>query len=379
MNDDEIAIKVTKVSKVFKLPHEQQNSIKSRLINHKKRGYEIQEALKDVSFEIHKGDFFGIVGKNGSGKSTLLKILSGIYTPSAGSVEVKGKLTPFIELGVGFNPELSGRDNVFLNGALLGFNRKQMEEMYDEIVDFAEIERFMDQKLKNYSSGMQVRLAFSIAIRANTDILVLDEVLAVGDAAFQQKCFDYFAELKERGTTVVLVTHDMSSVKRFCNRAMIISNGFVEAIGRPNDIADLYAEENIAKTIEPEENHTKTNLRVDIIKSSLESGQAIELNILHAGYTQDFYIGISIQSNGFAFGEYNSKSITTYGSSSKLTIETVNLNPGKYVLGVALLHRETGAVIDFDTKAAEFIVKGSDDQRGGAMKIHGVWSNVDEA
>src|SRR5690606_31573026 len=154
-----------------------------------KRTYEKQQVLKNISFEIKKGEFVGIVGRNGSGKSTLLKLLAGIYSPDKGSIEVNGKLVPFIELGVGFNPELTGRENVFLNGALLGFNRKEMQAMYKDIVEFAELERFMDQKLKNYSSGMQVRLAFSIAIRAQSDILLIDEVLAVGDAAFQQKCY----------------------------------------------------------------------------------------------------------------------------------------------------------------------------------------------
>src|SRR3989338_923632 len=158
-----IAIKVSHVSKSFHLPHESQNSIKGKLINFNKRGYEVQEALKDISFEVHKGDFFGIVGRNGSGKSTLLKLLAEIYQPTSGAVSVAGRLVPFIELGVGFNHELTGRENVYLSGALSGFSRKEMDAMYDDIVDFAELAPFMDQKLKNYSSGMQVRLAFSVA------------------------------------------------------------------------------------------------------------------------------------------------------------------------------------------------------------------------
>ena len=184
---DEIAIKVENISKTFKLPHEKTNSIKGAFVNfyRRNRTYEKQEVLKDISFEVKEGEFFGIVGRNGSGKSTLLKMLAGIYSPSKGSITINGKLTPFIELGVGFSPELTGRENVYLNGSLLGFNRQEMDEMYDEIVEFAELEKFMDQKLKNYSSGMQVRLAFSIAIRVKSDILVLDEVLAVGDEAFQ--------------------------------------------------------------------------------------------------------------------------------------------------------------------------------------------------
>ena len=242
------AIRVVNINKTFKLPHEQHSGLKQLLINtlkgKRKKGYEVQHVLKDLSFEVEKGDFFGIVGRNGSGKSTLLKVLAGIYTPDNGSIEVDGSLVPFIELGVGFNPELTGRENVYLNGALLGFNRDEIGEMYQDIVDFAEIKDFMDQKLKNYSSGMQVRLAFSIAIRAKSDILVLDEVLAVGDESFQRKCYQYFAEVKRKRQTVILVTHGMDTVLQFCNKAMLIDKGHKTVIGSPREIAQIYRELN---------------------------------------------------------------------------------------------------------------------------------------
>lgn len=248
MNDD-IAIKVDSLSKTFRLPHEKNTSIKGAVLNFykRKRTYEKQQVLQDVSFEIKKGEFFGIVGRNGSGKSTLLKMLAGIYSPSKGAIHINGKLTPFIELGVGFNPELTGRENVFLNGALLGFNRKEMNILYKDIVDFAELERFMDQKLKNYSSGMQVRLAFSIAIRAKSDILLIDEVLAVGDVAFQQKCYEYFDRLKEEKRTIILVTHDMSAIKQFCDRALLIDMGKQQALGSPEETSQLYERINYAE------------------------------------------------------------------------------------------------------------------------------------
>lgn len=233
-------IKVSHVSKSFKLPNERLSSIKSTIINFNKRGYELQHALKNISFEVQEGEFFGIVGRNGSGKSTLLKMLAGIYEPDKGTIDIKGKLTPFIELGVGFNPELSGRDNVYLNGALLGFTRKEMQAMYDDIVDFAEIEKFMDQKLKNYSSGMQVRLAFAIAVRAKSNILLLDEVLAVGDADFQKKCFDYFRELKRQKQTVVFVSHDMNAIREYCDRAILIEKGKVMLAGNTDKVAEAY-------------------------------------------------------------------------------------------------------------------------------------------
>jgi ABC-2 type transport system ATP-binding protein len=252
---EDIAIKVENVSKIFKLPHEKNSSVKSSVVNfyRRKKGYELQGALNDVSFEIKKGEFFGIVGRNGSGKSTLLKLLAGIYAPSKGEVHVRGSLTPFIELGVGFNPELTGRENVFLNGALLGFNRKEMQAMYKDIVNFAEIGKFMDQKLKNYSSGMQVRLAFSIAIRAESDILLIDEVLAVGDANFQSKCFEFFRTLKNSDRTVVFVSHDRGAVQQFCDRALLINDGTAVKYGRVNEVLAAYDELNVSRLEEKED------------------------------------------------------------------------------------------------------------------------------
>ncbi len=242
---DDVAIRVDHVSKNFKLPHERVGSVKNIFVNfwrylrHTKT-YETQHALRNISFEIKKGEFFGIVGRNGSGKSTLLKMMAGIYQPNHGTIEVSGKLVPFIELGVGFSPELSGRENVFLNGALLGFSEKEVKDQYDDIVAFAELAEFMDQKLKNYSSGMQVRLAFSISIRARSDILLIDEVLAVGDEAFKQKCYRYFESLKAEKKTVILVSHDMGSVTRFCDKALLLSEGRIAIEGNSQKVAEEY-------------------------------------------------------------------------------------------------------------------------------------------
>ena len=248
MTDTQIAVKVDHVSKYFKLPTEATNSLRTALVNRFKgiKGYKEQHVLKDISFEVEKGDFFGILGRNGSGKSTLLKIISEIYVPEKGSVTIDGKLVSFIELGVGFNPELTGRENVYMNGAMLGFSTAEIDAMYDDIVDFAELHDFMNQKLKNYSSGMQVRLAFSVAIKAQGDILILDEVLAVGDEAFQRKCNDYFQERKKSGKTTILVTHDMGAVKKYCNKAVLIENGLVKAIGSPENVANQYSFDNTA-------------------------------------------------------------------------------------------------------------------------------------
>lgn len=241
-SDNDIAINVKDLHKSFRLPTEQAFGLKQAFFNRLRgiKGYTEQRVLRGLDFEIKKGEFVGIIGRNGSGKSTLLKILAGIYYPEKGEVTINGNLIPFIELGVGFNPELTGRENVYMNGALLGFSNEEVNQMYDDIWEFAELKEFQDQKLKNYSSGMQVRLAFSIAIRAQGDILLLDEVLAVGDAAFQQKCADYFYSLRDHQQTVILVTHSMDNVRKFCTRAILIENGKVIKSGDPNKIADSY-------------------------------------------------------------------------------------------------------------------------------------------
>ncbi|KFI96915.1 polysaccharide ABC transporter ATP-binding protein [Bifidobacterium stellenboschense] len=276
MSDGDVVLRVDHVSKSFRLPTEQATGLKMAFLNWTKgiKGYTEQHVLNDISFEVHRGDFFGIVGRNGSGKSTLLKIISQIYQPEHGSVEVNGKLVPFIELGVGFNPELTGRENVYLNGALLGFSHAQVDAMYDDIVEFAELGDFMDQKLKNYSSGMQVRLAFSVAIKAQGDILVLDEVLAVGDEAFQKKCDQFFKSVKEDPSkTVILVTHSMASMKRYCNKAVLIKEGYVAESGDPKKVADQYSLENaqhntIFQTQSKQEHKHPTGLnsRVPVLK-----------------------------------------------------------------------------------------------------------------
>ena len=245
MADHNYAIEVNDVHKKFAYSRHKNNSLKraiTQVFKPKDTGKDSFYALDGISFNVEKGDFFGILGRNGSGKSTLLKIISEIYQPTSGSVKHHGKLVPFIELGVGFKAELTGKENVYLNGALLGFSKAEVDAMYDDIVAFAELEDFMGQQLKNYSSGMKVRLAFSVAIRAKADILILDEVLAVGDAAFQKKCTQYFETLKDDKKTVILVTHSMSNVRKFCNKAIVINKGKVIFEGVAEEAADTYNE-----------------------------------------------------------------------------------------------------------------------------------------
>ena len=242
-------IEVRSVSKSFRLPHQQQTTLKEHFLHPFRRTtYEQQRALQDVSFDVEDGEFFGIIGANGSGKSTLLKIIAGIYRQDGGSVRTTGALSPFIELGVGFNPDLSARDNIRINGTLLGLSRRELAARFDEIVGFAELERFVDQRLKNYSSGMQLRLAYSIAIQVPFEILLLDEVLAVGDESFQDKCFDTFHRFRREGRTIVLVTHDLAVVEQFADRAMLLERGRVTALGAPRDVIAAYSHHALAAT-----------------------------------------------------------------------------------------------------------------------------------
>jgi len=240
----ENALEVDGITKRFRLPHQQRSTFKEYFLTPWRRTeYEEQYALRDVSFAVPVGEFFGIIGPNGSGKSTLLKLIAAIYRQDRGTVRVTGLLSPFIELGVGFNADLTARDNVRINATLLGLSKRQLEDRFDEIVAFAELERFVDQKLKNFSSGMQLRLAYSIAIQVDFDILLLDEVLAVGDQHFQEKCFATFESMREAGKTIVFVSHDLGAVARFCDRTLYLRNGSIVAVGDSAEIIARYLDE----------------------------------------------------------------------------------------------------------------------------------------
>ena len=313
-----VAVKVDHVSKFFKLPTESTQSLRTTLVNRFRgiKGYKKQEVLRDISFEVEKGDFYGIVGRNGSGKSTLLKIISEIYVPEKGSVTINGKLVSFIELGVGFNPELTGRENVYMNGAMLGFSTAEIDAMYDDIVDFAELHEFMNQKLKNYSSGMQVRLAFSVAIKAQGDILILDEVLAVGDEAFQRKCNDYFMERKKSGKTTILVTHDMNAVKKYCNKAVLIENGLVKVVGNPDDVANQYSYDNasnqrVSNDDVTVEDSAVSNLNIKLLSNKISSPEVpIEFEVSY-DINQEIktYIAFSLTEIDRGLWVYNDNSL----------------------------------------------------------------------
>lgn len=382
-------VEISKLTKSFKIPLEASSGVKQQLINILKgrKGYRVFTPLKDISFTINEGDFFGIVGRNGSGKSTLLKTIAGIYTPNSGNVKVHGSLVPFIELGVGFNPELTGRENIFLNGALLGFSHEEMESMYSAIVEFAELEDFMEERLKNYSSGMQVRLAFSIAIRAHADILLLDEVLAVGDEAFQKKCYSYFDKLKREKRTVILVTHDMAAVERFCTKAVFIEDGHVKMIGKPYRIAAAYSRSN-------SQNYDRTTGLISDNEGAVpfkivlrgndgkektmydfEETMTVDLSWQQKGVK---HVGVAIfRENGeYVYGPntYQEKTSAIKDQTARYTVK-LNLNEGRYFIKAGLMGANDTKVIAFIEEGPFFSVQRDygHGRWGGVTKLDHTW------
>ena len=382
-------VEISKLTKSFKIPLEASSGVKQQLINILKgrKGYRVFTPLKDISFTINEGDFFGIVGRNGSGKSTLLKTIAGIYTPNGGNVKVHGSLVPFIELGVGFNPELTGRENIFLNGALLGFSHEEMESMYSAIVEFAELEDFMEERLKNYSSGMQVRLAFSIAIRAHADILLLDEVLAVGDEAFQKKCYSYFDKLKREKRTVILVTHDMAAVERFCTKAVFIEDGHVKMIGKPYRIAAAYSRSN-SQNYDRTTGLTSDNEGAVPFKIVLRGNDGKEKTMYDFEETMTVdlswqqkgvkHVGVAIfRENGeYVYGPntYQEKTSAIKDQTAHYTVK-LNLNEGRYFIKAGLMGANDTKVIAFIEEGPFFSVQRDygHGRWGGVTKLDHTW------
>ncbi len=429
--DKDIAISVKNVSKTFKIPHEKISSLRGAAISvfSKKRGYEEFKALDDVSFEVKKGEFFGIIGRNGSGKSTLLKVLAGIYqadkpkkgTPvkSGGArppkaefhgVKIDGMISPFLELGIGFNPELSGRDNVYLNATVLGMTKKQIDKKFDSIVKFSELERFIDQKLKNYSSGMQVRLAFSVSIHANRDILLMDEVLAVGDSNFQSKCLEEFNRYRGMGRTVIIVTHDIAVVQRYCDRAMLLRNGKIVKIGKAEEVGNEYVYQNMSdeekrmydeqkkeedgkKNINKEDSEERKSKVIEITKvefldkdgkakNVFETGDDIVARIYYnakkkiekpvfgvAIYTQD---GIHISGPNTKTSKFIIDYIEGLGSFDFVIIEN-KFFTGSYRFTAALFNWDCVTPIDFKDRFYGFKIISQEENQNGLIKIETLW------
>jgi ABC-2 type transport system ATP-binding protein len=377
------AIEVRDLHKRFRIPQHRVQTLKERALHPLRRTrYSELQVLEALDFDVAQGEFFGIVGRNGSGKSTLLKCLAGIYRADRGTIRVAGRLAPFIELGVGFNPDLTARENVLINAVMMGLSPREARGRFDEIIAFAELEDFLELKLKNYSSGMQVRLAFSVMVQADADVMLIDEVLAVGDAAFQQKCLDVFYRMREEGRTVVLVTHDMGTVERFCHRGMLIRDGHIDFIGDPGDVGRRYLELNFSaregQVAPAAVGHAADVLGVRVqredglVTQSIPHGEEMALYL-------DFRVHEDVNQPCLHLWIANQDGIRVFATSTRQRLEDLaagnvlrtrlalrnRLASGHYFVGCVLTRGASGVdVVTRNEQVADFIVFGAEQVEG---------------
>jgi ABC-type polysaccharide/polyol phosphate transport system ATPase subunit len=387
--DGALAIQVEDVHKAFRIPTHRVDSLKERIVRpFSSPGYRELRALDGVSFSVRQGEFFGIVGRNGSGKSTLLKLLASIYRADRGTIRMAGRLAPFIELGVGFNHDLTARENVVLNGVMMGLSPGEMRRRMDAIIEFAELEEFADLKLKNYSSGMLVRLAFSVMLEADADVLLIDEVLAVGDASFQQKCADAFHEMKSRGKTIVLVTHEMATVEAYCHRAMLISDGRIQNIGDPGEVGRDYlrlnfegeSEETAEEVLHEQSDDVRiVSVRVEDAQgaavANLEYGQDIRLRLeleamrdlpgLDVGFLVANADGVDVLNFGIPVGERERARSVAVGERVTVRAQVQNhLAAGRYFVHCGIYRAFEGGIALYAENAVDFLVFGGPETKG---------------
>ncbi len=392
--DAPLAIEVRDLHKAFRIPTQRVDSLKERVVRpFASRDYRELRALDGVSFEIRQGEFFGIVGRNGSGKSTLLKLLASIYRADAGTIRMAGRLAPFIELGVGFNLELTARENVVLNGVMMGLTPQETRNRIDAVLDFAELSGFVDLKLKNYSSGMLVRLAFSLMMEVDADILLIDEVLAVGDAAFQQKCADAFREMKAAGKTIVLVTHEMRTVEDYCHRAMLIDGGQIQQIGDPAEVGRSYLQLNfergqsdhragvesagnsVVRILDAHIENEKEE-RVDTIEHGEKIGLRVQIEAredlvgLDVGFVIANGDGVGVFQFGVAVGEGGERALAA-GERVRVASTLDNLlAPGHYFVHCGINRAFEGGIALYVPNAMDFVVFGGPNDRGIVFLPH---------
>jgi ABC-type polysaccharide/polyol phosphate transport system, ATPase component len=394
-----LAIQVEDLHKSFRIPTQRVDSLKERAVRpFTPRDYRELRALDGVSFEVRRGEFFGIVGRNGSGKSTLLKLLASIYRADRGTIRMAGRLAPFIELGVGFNLDLTARENVVLNGVMMGLTPKEMRLRLDSVIEFAELGEFADLKLKNYSSGMLVRLAFSVMMEADADVLLIDEVLAVGDASFQQKCADAFHQMKADGKTIVLVTHEMATVESYCHRAMLIGGGKIQHLGDPGEVGRKYLRLNFeggdssAKVTSGTDDlrlygvwlENTTGERVTNIESGTEILLKAEVELLREA--QAIQIGFTLTNeNGvgvFQFGTSTEEDQGPLRAGQRITVKTRIenlLTPGRYFVHFGVKrHPDPRAVVLHVEKALDFLVFGGGATHGVVNLPHSIETSIEK-
>jgi len=391
------AIVVDDVSKRFRLYHQRNQSIKAALMRGGRASYEEFWALRDVSFEVPVGSMFGIMGTNGSGKSTLLKCIAKILRPDAGRISSTGKLSALLELGSGFHPELSGRENVYLNGSILGLSKRQLDARFDEIVEFAGVEQFIDQPVKNYSSGMYVRLGFSVAINVDPDILLVDEVLAVGDAAFQDKCMEKFAEFRRAGKTVVVVSHAMGTMRTLCDRVAWLERGNLVEVGRPDELIDRYIDEGHSSRVDAEggsqwgsgeavlssvafidaTGQPITKVRTGdeaTIRLTYDAHERIDKPVF--GLAIETLEGVYVWASNTRDADYVPDCIESNGT-VEFHIPRLMLLPGTFDISASIVDYSTTHVYDFRRHCYRFDVDhGTPRESGGLVSLGGEWQNL---
>jgi ABC-type polysaccharide/polyol phosphate transport system ATPase subunit len=396
-----LAIQVEGLHKSFRIPINRVDSLKERAVRpFGSRDYRELHALNGISFEVRRGEFFGIVGRNGSGKSTLLKLLASIYRADAGSIRMAGRMAPFIELGVGFNHDLTARENVVLNGVMMGLTPKEMRNRLDAVIEFAELEEFADLKLKNYSSGMLVRLAFSVMMEADADVLLIDEVLAVGDASFQQKCADAFHQMKDVGKTIVLVTHEMSTVEAYCHRALLINAGEIQQIGDPAETGREYLKLNFEHGVDQGSDAQARDGGARMLDCWIDNGDGertttvergvpihlhAELEVLRdaSGLNVGFVIA---NADGLSLFEFGLQVQTEDGSGDLAAGERVRVDsilqnplaPGRHHFHCGIQSARGGDVSSYLENVLDFVVFGGQPVRGVVSIDHEIKASVEQ-
>lgn len=418
------AIEVEHITKSFKIFYDKGHTIKDQVVSSKRRKYENRQVLNDISFTVKKGEAIGLIGHNGCGKSTTLKLLTKIMYPDTGTIKMKGRVSSLIELGAGFHPDMSGRENIYINASIFGLTRKEIDDRLEDIIAFSELEEFIDNPVRTYSSGMYMRLAFAVAINVNADILLIDEILAVGDVNFQAKCFNRLREIKSQGTTIVIVSHSLSQIEQICDRSIWIHSGRIRAEGKPRDIHPEYLdfmgerrqEIEQREQLRQEAKKSSESNTQEINKESVDESQNIDVNkrwgngdarikkisllndiekeqtVFKTGDNVkikiEYTVKKKVEDAVFGIGIFRSDGLQCYGTNTRIdqidkffidsdgittiVLKEMNLIPGEYLIDVAI-ESGIGIPVDYYREAVKFIVY-SDISDVGVVRINHTWS-----